>query len=151
MPDEYYDDIAGIAKLVFNTIYDDSRSTANIETYCKKEECWVIVGKKEYALSNDTLNCLVTPAEREIEVERARKDQKFDNGLMDEIGIFNKGSAYWESLIQRGLQQDVISVGEAEILKAAVNYCNGVYMQLSKKQIKDIVAIQAKLNENKID
>lgn len=151
VPDEYYDDIAGIAKLVFNTIYDDSRSTANIETYCKKEECWVIVGKKEYALSNDTLNCLVTPAEREIEVERARKDQKFDNGLMDEIGIFNKGSAYWESLIQRGLQQDVISVGEAEILKAAVNYCNGVYMQLSKKQIKDIVAIQAKLNENKID
>lgn len=151
VPDEYYDDIAGIAKLVFNTIYDDSRSTANIETYCKKEECWVIVGKKEYALSNDTLNWLVTPAEREIEVERARKDQKFDNGLMDEIGIFNKGSAYWESLIQRGLQQDVISVGEAEILKAAVNYCNGVYMQLSKKQIKDIVAIQAKLNENKID
>lgn len=70
---------------------------------------------------------------------------------MDEIGIFNKGSAYWESMIKRGLQQDVITVGEAEILKAAVNYCNGAYIQLSKKQIKDIVAVQDKLKENKID
>lgn len=151
VPEEYYGDIACIAKLVFDTIYDDTRSTANIETYCKKEECWQIVSKKEYSLSNDTLNFLITPEEREIDSVRAKKEQKFDNGLMDEIGIFNKGSAYWESMIKRGLQQDVITVGEAEILKAAVNYCNGAYIQLSKKQIKDIVAVQDKLKENKID
>lgn len=151
VPEEYYSDIAGIAKLVFDTIYDDARSTANIETYCKKEECWIIVSKKDYSLSNDTFKSLITPAEREIEAVRAQKEQKFDNGIMDEIGIFNKGSAYWESMIKRGLQQDVIIFGEAEILKTAVNYCNGVYMQLSKKQIKDIIAIQDKLRKNKIE
>ena len=51
---------------------------------------------------------------------------------MDEDGIFTKGSAYWESLTTRGLAQDVLTRGEAETLKAAVNYCNGIYAQLSK-------------------
>ena len=70
---------------------------------------------------------------------------------MDEVGIFTKGSAYWESLIARGLAQDVLTRGEAEILKAAVNYCNGIYAQLSRNQLKEIVRIQAKLKENMIE
>lgn len=151
VPEVYSKDIAGIAKLVFDTIYDDSRSTANIETYCKKEECWLVLSKKNYALSDETLEYLVSPEEKAIEAVRARKDQSFDNGLMDEIGIFNKGSDYWESMITRGLQQDVITRGEAEILKIAINYCNGVYVQLTKRQIKSIVTVQEKLRENKIE
>ena len=151
VPEVYSKDIAGIAKLVFDTIYDDSRSTANIETYCKKEECWLVLSKKNYALSDETLEYLVSPEEKAIEAVRARKDQSFDNGLMDEIGIFNKGSDYWESMITRGLQQDVITRGEAEILKIAINYCNGVYVQLTKRQVKSIVTVQEKLRENKIE
>ena len=151
VPDTYYFDVARIAKLVFDTIYDDARSTANIETYCKKEECWDVVSKKNYELSETIQEQLVSPSDKAIEAIRAKKDQKFDNGIMDEVGIFSKGSEYWESLIRRGLAQEVIHSGEAEILKVACNYCNGLYAQLTKLQIKEILRVQAKLKENMIE
>ena len=33
-------DIKGISRLAFDTLYDEKRTVANIETYSKKEECW---------------------------------------------------------------------------------------------------------------
>lgn len=151
VPDAYYDDIVKIAKLVFDTIYDESRSTANIETYCKKAECWKIVGAKRYKLSDAVASILISPTERKVDEVRAKKDQKFDNGIMEELWIFNKGASYWESLIDRGTQQEVLTLADVSILKSAINYCNGVYMQLTKKQIKDIQAILGKLKENMIE
>lgn len=35
--DVFKSEISRIGKLVFDTIYDENRSTANIETYCKKK------------------------------------------------------------------------------------------------------------------
>ena len=151
IPDAYYDDIVKIAKLVFDTIYDESRSTANIETYCKKAECWKIVGAKRYKLSDAVASILISPTERKVDEVRAKKDQKFDNGIMEELWIFKQGASYWESLIDRGTQQEVLTLADVSILKSAINYCNGVYMQLTKKQIKDIQAILGKLKENMIE
>jgi hypothetical protein len=150
VPQAYYKDVALIGKLVFDTIYDDNRSTANIETYCKKEECWLIVQKKPYEISDGIREVLITPSDREIEEVHARKEQKEISGLNDEIGIFNKGAVYWESLIARGTEQKVLNPVDAEKLKNAVRYCNGVYAQLSKLQLKDIFRIEAMLSENGI-
>lgn len=151
VPEEFVESVAGIAKLVFDTIYDESRSTANIETYCKKEECWIIVSKKAFNLDNGLISLLISPAEKEIEEVRAKKNQKFDNGIMDEVSIFNKGSQYWDSLCKRGVAQEVLTYGEAEILGIAIKYCNLVYTQLTKFQVQEILRIQAKLKENMIE
>ena len=149
--DVFEDDIAGIAKLVFDTIYDDSRSTANIETYCKKEECWQIVSKKNYDLSDDLIAVLVSPYEREIEETKAKKEQKFGDGIMTEVEIFTKGSQYWQSMIERGTAQDVLTAGDIVVLKAVINYCNGIYAQLSKHQVSEVIKIQKKLKDNMIE
>ena len=144
-------DVAGIAKLVFDTIYDDSRSTANIETYCKKEECWQIVSKKNYTLSDELISILVSPYEREVEQTMAKKEQKFGDGLMTEVEIFTKGSQYWQSMIERGTAQDVLTMGDVSVLKAVINYCKGIYSQLTKYQVNEVIAIQKKLKDNMIE
>ena len=149
--DVFENDVAGIAKLVFGTIYDDSRSTANIETYCKKEECWQIVSKKNYDLSDELIAVLVSPYEREIEETRAKKEQKFGDGIMTEVEIFTKGSQYWQSMIERGTAQDVLTAGDVVVLKAVINYCNGIYAQLSKYQVSEVIKIQKKLKDNMIE
>lgn len=151
VPDAYYGDVAAIGKLVFDTIYDDNRSTANIETYCKKEECWTVVQKKPYELTDTIREVLITPADQEVEKVQARQEQKEVNGLSDEISIFTKGSAYWDSMIARGTSQLVINPVEAQMLKNAVNYCNGIYPQLTKYQLKEIARIVALLRENGIE
>lgn len=151
VPDAYYGDVAAIGKLVFDTIYDDNRSTANIETYCKKEECWTIVQKKPYELTDSIREVLISPADQEIEKVQAKQEQKEVNGLSDEISIFTKGSAYWESMIARGTSQLVLNPVEAQMLKNAVNYCNGIYPQLTKHQLKEISRIVTLLKENGIE
>ena len=143
-------DIAAIAKNGFDVIYDENRPTANIETYCKRVECWNTVSKQPYNLSEESLAALISPTERAVEQVRAKKDQKFDSGIQNELGIFTKGADYWKSLIERGTAQEVLNYGDKRALENAVNYCNLVYTELSAKQIKEIGAVVAKLQENGI-
>lgn len=149
--DAYYSDVAAIAKMVFDTIYDDNRSTANIETYCKKEECWLILQKKPYELTDTIREVLVTQADLAVDAVQAKKEQKIISGISDEISIFTKGSAYWESIIARGVEQKVLNYADAQMLQNAIKYCNGVYAQLSKFQLKEIARIAAMLKENGIE
>ena len=103
------EDIAAIAKIAFDIMYDENRPTANIETYCKREECWINVAKCSYTLCDDSYGILITPTEKEEETAQAKKDQKLVSGIEDELGIFKKGSAYWRSLANRGKEQEVLN------------------------------------------
>lgn len=73
VPDAYYGDVAAIGKLVFDVIYDDNRSTANIETYCKKEECWNVVQKRTYELTDTIRDVLISSTDQAIEAVQAKK------------------------------------------------------------------------------
>lgn len=145
------EDIAAIGKLVFDTIYDENRPTANIETYCKRPECWNQVKDKEYQLGELSFEILIDPAERSIEQVRAKKEQKFDSGIQDELSIFNKGSDYWKSLLERGKQQDVLTPADISILNVAIKYCEFVYTELTNKQTKEIIQVSKKLKDNGIE
>ena len=67
------DDIARIAKLIFDVIYGENRPKANIEAYCKREECWNAVQKQKYDLSDECRDAPVTHAEKEADAVVAKK------------------------------------------------------------------------------
>ena len=94
---------------------------------------------------------LISPNERNIEETAAKKEQRFDNGLSDEIAIFTKGSDYWTSMIERGKAQFVLNNADVFALNDAVKYCQMKYTQLTKKQIKAVNEVVAKLKENGIE
>lgn len=151
VPDVFERDIARISRIVFGRINDPSRSSTNVETYCKKQECWNIISKVPYQLSDEILEFLISPHERAIEEAVAKKEQKFDNGLSSEIEIFKKGADYWKSMIERGKAQSVLNDADVYVLTDAVKYCQMQYAQLTKRQIQAITATIAKLRENKIE
>jgi hypothetical protein len=151
VPDEFERDIARIGRIVFERINDPNRSTANIETYCKKQECWDIISKIPYQLSDELIGLLITPREKAIEETAAKKEQRFDNGLSVEIAIFNKGADYWASMIERGKAQQVLNNADVDALTDAIKYCQMQYTQLTKKQIRSITDTIAKLKENGIE
>lgn len=151
VPEEFYKDIASIGYLVFNAIYDDNRSTANIETYCKKEECWLIVKNKKYDVSDMVREVLLSSADIAASAAMAKKEQKLSNEVDSMVDIFCKGTPYWESMISRGKSQGVINPYDEKMLGYVIKYCNGVYAELSKSQLKDVASIIAKLKENGIE
>lgn len=144
-------DIAKIAKIVFDTIYDENRPTANIETYCKREECWNVVQKKKFEISDESRGALVTAAEKSAAATAANKDRAFSSEIENEIGVFNKGTAYWQDLITRGQAQEVLNYAEVKALQNAINYCNLVYSELKPYQVKEIIGVVKKLQENGIE
>lgn len=76
VPDCLDDDIARIAKLIFDVIYDENRpNNANIEAYCKREECWNAVQKQKYDLSDECRDAPVTHAEKEADAVVAKKSR----------------------------------------------------------------------------
>jgi hypothetical protein len=151
VPEEFERDIARIGKIVFDKINDPNRSTANVETYCKKSECWDIISKVPYQVSDELREILISPHEKAIEETAAKKEQKFDNGLFNEIAIFNRGADYWISMIERGKAQLVLNSADILALNDAIKYCQMQYMQLTKKQIKAITDTIEKLKENGIE
>lgn len=144
------EDIAAIAKIAFDIMYEENRPTANIETYCKREECWINVAKCSYTLCDDSYGILITPTEKEEETAQAKKDQKLVSGIEDELGIFKKGSAYWRSLANRGKEQEVLNNKDILAIENAIKYCEFVYTSLYPKQVKEIIDILNKLKENGI-
>lgn len=145
------EDIAAISKIAFDVMYDENRPTANIESYCKREECWTNVAKQNYTLSEDGYGVLITPAEKQEESVRAKKDQRITSGIEDELGIFRKGSDYWKSLAEKGKSQNVLSSKDLSIIDNAVKYCEFVYTSLYPKQVKEIINVLNKLKENGIE
>lgn len=151
VPHEFESDIARIGRIVFDRINDPNRSTANVETYCKKQECWDIISKVPYQISDELAEVLISPKEKALEAATAQKEQRFDNGLFNEIAIFNKGADYWASMIERGKAQYVLNNADVFALTDAIKYCQMQYTQLTKKQIKAITGAIAKLKENGIE
>lgn len=151
VPHEFESDIARIGRIVFDRINDPNRSTANVETYCKKQECWDIISKVPYQISDELAEVLISPKEKALEAATAKKEQKFDNGLFNEIAIFNKGADYWASMIEQGKAQYVLNNADVFALTDAIKYCQMQYTQLTKKQIKAITGAIAKLKENGIE
>lgn len=151
VPECLDEDISNIAKIIFDTIYDEKRPTANIETYCKREECWVEIQKKKYELSEQCREVLITYAEKEAASVVAKKEQKFISSIQDEVGIFNKGSSYWKDMIIRGQSQEVLNYTDIKALNNAINYCNLIYSELKPYQVKEIIAVVNKLKENGIE
>ena len=94
---------------------------------------------------------LISPKEKALEAATAKKEQKFDNGLFNEIAIFNKGADYWASMIEQGKAQYVLNNADVFALTDAIKYCQMQYTQLTKKQIKAITGAIAKLKENGIE
>lgn len=144
-------DIERIAKIVFDAIYDENRPTANIETYCKKEICWKTIISIPYTLTEESYGILISPSEKSVEVSSAKKEQQVQTEINDFVSIFKKGTEYWLSLITRGQQQGVLSSHDVAVLNNAVKFCKQEYLELTPRQVKDIVKVCQLLAENGIE
>jgi len=147
IPEAYVKDIELIARQVFNTINDPNRSQVNISSYCKQKVCWDNLIAKSFILSEQTISSLVDPNDKKVEDVRAKKEQRFNMSLSIEVDIYNKGVQYWTNLMEKGINQGLLSLHEEELLKFAIDYCKGIKMA-TPKQAQAIWDIRTKLSQN---
>ena len=147
VPDYLIEEIDKISKLAFDVFYDDNRQYSNIGEYCKRKECWEVLKAKPYTLLDDTIDSLITKEEKKQETIIAKKEQKLSSSVMVEIQIFNLGSEYWQTLIDKGVDQKLLNDKDIDLLNCAIKYCNGL-MTISSAQGDYIWKVREKLFEN---
>ncbi len=145
--DEYRDDLAKIAKLVYDVFNDPNRQVLNIGEYAKREICWNKLKETQYYLSSETKKQLITKEDREIESRVARDEQKLTNEVASEIAIFNLGVNYWKRVKEIGKQLNELSEYELQLCEIAIKYISQQYRMLSKTQAKEIWALKLKMDK----
>jgi len=149
VPDFVFGDIAIIAKLAYDTIYDPNRQFTNVGEYCKRKICWENLSDKKFEFSEKTLAFLKDESEVKVEKIQAKKNQKFTNSLTIEIQVFNEGSPNWKRLLEKGNEQKLLTTQDEIDLHAAIEYCNGL-KQLSSIRCAKIWEIKNKLIDSHV-
>lgn len=146
IPELFIKDIQNISKQVFDTINDPYRQQMNISTYCKQKACWVNLCRKNYALSEQTISLLINPEDKKIEDIRAKKEQKFSNSMFVEVEIYKRGVNYWINLRDKGVEQNLLSSKDVDLLNVAIT-CIKNEKIVTIKQAQAIWLIRDKLAE----
>lgn len=145
--DEYKDDLAKIAKKVYDLFNDPQRQILNIGEYAKRELCWNKLNESSFELSSKTISALIDKEEKEIDYRMEKKDQKLVNEVCNEIAIFKLGIDYWKKVKEVGIQLKELSPFEVNLCDIAINYIKQIYPMLSKKQAKDIWDVKLKMDK----
>ena len=122
IPSVMEEELAKISKLAFDNIYGE-REISNISSYCKTKQCWERMQARPYKLSQAIYSTLISNEDRQIDMTRAKKEQRFDSGIEYAIQIFNMGENYWENLIAKATEQRVLNYKDIEFLEAAKKTC----------------------------
>lgn len=146
IPDLFIKDIQNISKQVFDTINDPYRQQINISTYCKQKACWDSLCRRNYILSAQTVSLLINPEDKKIEDIRAKKEQKFNNSMFVEVEIYKRGSDYWTKLRDKGIEQNLLSPKDIDLLNVAIT-CIKNEKIVTIKQAQAIWLIRDKLAE----
>lgn len=115
-------ELTNISKLAFDNIYGD-REISNISTYCKTKKCWERLQEKPYVLSEDIVSCLISNEDRQVDMTRAKKEQRNDSNIDYAVDIFKKGESYWQQLIDKSTEQRVLDYAQIELLQCALKSC----------------------------
>lgn len=140
-------DIIKISKCCFDTFYDSS--IANVSTYCKKQECWNVIKKISYDLSESLFDILITPEDEKTKGISAKKEQRENNKISSEIEVFNVGVKKWQDLMEKGISQKVLKQIDIEFINVAISYCK-TGAGCSSKQAIRILEIKRELERNGI-
>jgi hypothetical protein len=125
-------ELVKISKLSFENIYGQ-REISNIGTYCKSKLCWERLQEMPCTLSKEIADYLISEKNREIDMVRAKKDQRNDTSLDFAVEIFKRGEPYWQSVIQKATEQRVINYIQSELLEAARKSCTNGRLVTNKQ------------------
>lgn len=148
IPSAFDHDLCEIAKICFDQFYNPS--IANVSSYCKKQECWNVIKKIPFTLSDSIFEYLNSLSDVKVEDTSAKKEQRNTNKVTTEIAIFNLGENKWKDLLQRGFQQKVLNPVDENFIQVAIKYCRTGF-GCSSKQAKCIWEIKEKLSKNGIE
>jgi hypothetical protein len=111
--------IAVIAKAVFDVVVSPVQGFQNVTEWCKKELCWKRIQEVALQLESRFVQELVRADEANAEKKEARKLQRMDSKIELQAEVVKLGADYWSQLGVWGRQKNLISPEEEKTVNIA--------------------------------
>ena len=145
IPDALTSTFVNLTKLIYDYITNENRPILNVTEWTKKEECWTVLKKVPYTLSDEVKAMILSKAEVKQDKNDRRKEHALYSGIEVQSVVVKKGSAYWQSAIDWGTQKKMLSETDISFLKSATKMEQGRIP--SEKQCQRILNIEVRLKD----
>lgn len=129
---------------VYNFITRNDRLTLNVTEWCKKDICWKKATKENWTINEKFLKTLVEKSYNDEGKYQAKKKQKLQNEINEELEVINLGADYWKDMLQWCKGKNVLLPMEKDILGIASRF-NITGKPPTAKQCKRLMLVKEKL------
>lgn len=125
-----------IASYVTHNFLNDS-SGYIVREYARRKETWNKYKDKTYELSESFFSDLRDISEVKQEVQRAKKERKFNNEIDAAVEIFTLGHIYWMKVYRKIENERLISTGDKIFVKSIADliHKNGLPSPMQAKRL----------------
>jgi len=113
--------LESITKAVYKVITEANEGISNVGEWCKKELCWARVKSIELKLSNELKRELIDKDDASARQSAAKRRQKVEVGISEQITVCNLGSAYWNEMLKWALSKSLVDRNAEDILRKAAS------------------------------
>ena len=136
--------IAVVAKQVFDTIVQPEGGFQNVTEWCKKELCWTRARDATISLSTELANELVQPDVERQAKRQAQTTQKVVTGIEVQTQVVELGPSFWSRLQRWGRLKSLLGPTEDSLLTVAAAMPRKIP---TERQSARIMEIKTKMEE----
>ncbi len=123
VPDALLSALAVATKFVNDDITNPPAGISNISEWAKREACWTRLKEKlpvlEESLPPSFWAQLISTEEVKADKKDARKVQKRDNGINDQVRVVEIGGGGWGRILREGTRRKILTPEETSLLRIA--------------------------------
>ena len=118
-----------------------------VRTIARTQKVWEDFKKLPYRLSDQFLNSLISKEETKIDEAAAKRETKFNSGIVDSVSIFKRGSDYWLKVYNDLSNTSILNYGEVDFIRG-ISECIKRASLPSQRQCDKLKKIIAKAEDN---
>lgn len=138
------DQLSIIAKNIIEILTDPDRPKDNVTEWAKMQACWDQVRAKEIPLSGAMYATLQDLRTASNAAQKAKEDQKTDNGIATQIAVVNVPGTQWGQMLVWAEERKMLSPKQASLLRLAAQI---PYKLPTEKQCVELWVLHGKLVE----
>ena len=152
IPDALKEEIAKLGSWAIDVLTDPKREKDNVGEWAKLKKCWEGMYAREYSLSSDTFDVLVSPEEAKAEELSAKKEEKRGQNVYNGVYIFRLGANYWREVFDAGCRYNKLTndYNGSRNIQEAISSCERNRLIYKQSVIDDLMRIKKEYEEEGI-
>ncbi|SEH04942.1 AIPR protein [Candidatus Venteria ishoeyi] len=130
--------LISMAETINSAIQIPPQGITNVTEWCKRESCWLRIQHIQQDIPEQLKHDLLTKDENKQKESNAKTIQDTDNNIQNQTYVVEKGSAFWNKILDWSEVHSIFSPKEIDILNAARKIPSKIPTERQSLKLMDI-------------